>query len=250
MGMAVRALGLVVGMFMVGAVIEPHVIPISSSVAQGIHGDSPRATPPDYAFQVAAPAGSGGASVLASTDEATPTPTPPFPLPTELGPRCPDPIEPVLPVAVGSGSVPIPMYQPVPYSTGEFVAVSHTNEHGANLRVAPRALARILRVVPEGEVLETVGGAFKTDSVVWGYVRDEHGTVGWIVSHMLTEVARVPGRAPLPFQDQGALACATFTPTPPPQPPIVIQPGATSASAPGAPGSGSNGGRSGGGLTQ
>ena len=247
MGMTVRALGLLVAVFMVGAVVEPYVIPISSSVAQGITGDSPRATTTPFAFQVAVPAGSGGAPVLVSTYEATPTATPPFPLHTQSALRCPDPSEPVLPVSAGSGSDRIPLYQPVPYSTGEFVAVSHTNEHGANLRVAPRALARILRVVPEGEVLETVGGAFKTDSVVWGYVRDEQGTVGWIVSHMLTEVARVPGRAPLPFQDQGALACATFTPTPPPPPPIVIQPGATSAPAPGGPG---NGGRSGGGLTQ
>jgi hypothetical protein len=231
-------------MLIVGAVVEPHVVQTSSpSVAQGIFGDrpGPAATPSAQTgpFAQAGPA-FGGA------DGATPTPLAPFPVPTEFGLRCPDPNEPAAPwrELVRSTTMPIPLYQPVPYSTGEFVAVSNTNDHGANLRVAPRALARILRVVPEGEVLETVGGDMKVDRVFWAYVRDEEGTVGWIVSHMLTGVARVPGHAPLPFQNQGAAACATFTPTPTP---IVIRPGATGEPGPpGPPGQPSTGGPGGG----
>jgi len=250
--MAVRALGLLVGMLIVGIVVEPHVVPTSPSVAQGINRDAPNVATTPFAPAVPILVGTAGAPVPIGNDEAAPTATPPFPLPTESRLRCPDPEEPVAPNADRAplAATPIPLYQPVPYSTGEFVAVSNTNDHGANLRVAPRALARILRVVPEGEVLETVGGDLKIDRIFWTYVRDEDGTVGWIVSHMLTGVARVPGRAPLPYQALSAAACATFTPTPTP---IVIPAGATGVPGPAgapAPGGSGGGGGTGSGLSQ
>ena len=211
MRVTVRAISLLIGVLIVGAVIEPQIVPATPSVAQEAHGAADGDVGAPFAPPVAMQVG---------TDGVAPTATPPFPLPTELRPQCPDPEEPVQPVLVSSTATPVPLYQPVPHSTGEFVMVSHTNNHGANLRVAPRALARVLRVVPEGEVLETVGGDLKVDRVQWAYVRDGEGTIGWIVAHMLTGVARVPGQGPLPFQDRTAAVCATFTPTPTPD---VIQ---------------------------
>jgi len=207
MRVTVRAVGLLVAVLIVGATIEPRMVPTSRLAAQETQG----APDGDAVIPSAPPV-----SIFVRADGVAPTATPSFPLPTALPPQCPDPDEPALPVSVSSGATPIPLYQPIPNSTGEFVVVSNTNNRGANLRVAPRALARVLRVVPEGEVLETVGGDLKVDRVQWAYVRDREGTNGWIVAHMLTGVARVTGQGPLAFQDRTTAACPTSTPTPTP----------------------------------
>jgi hypothetical protein len=230
---AIRALGLLMSVVLVAAIAEPHLGPTTRSAAQGAAVDLPlpEATP----LAQAAP------------------PLPPSEYPGFVGPppvsrtlepreRCPDPEEPASPLRVVPTPTVVPLYQPVPYSTGEFVTVSDSNGHGANMRAAPRALARILRVVPEGEILEVVGADLKVDRVYWGYVRDEYGLVGWIVSHMLTGVTRVPGRGPLGFQTPAPAACATFTPTPTPVP---VQINVTPATGTGAPGGGDGGAREG-----
>lgn len=62
--------------------------------------------------------------------------------------------------------------------TGARVVVTETKGFGANLRRAPRADSQLVRVVPEGEVLEVAGADKAVDGLVWRNVRDSQGNLG------------------------------------------------------------------------
>lgn len=197
MRLTARALCLLVGALIAGSLVAPGLFHSSGSAAQEDGRDAPD-VPAAATPQPAAPAGTRTSGSQAA---------PPF-LPL-AGPavQCSDPNDVEAPTTASAGPTAVPLYQPVPWSTGEFVRVTNTGGHGANLRVAPRALARVLRVASEGEVLEIVGADLRVDRVTWAPVRDDANSVGWVVAHMIEGVSGRLGVPPLPPRGPGPEAC-------------------------------------------
>ena len=219
---AVRAFRLLVSLLLVAALVEQGVLSSATTVAKQDGGEptgaAGRADPlgwPGSLNQLVATATAapGEVEILQPVDDPGLPATPIARAPTPEPLTCDDPEQILAPISAASEPTPIPLYEPLPYRTGELVAVSNTNGHGANFRVAPRALARVWRVVPEGEVLEIVGADEQVDRLRWAYVRDAVGTVGWIVSHQLTTVGLGPGNPPLPPRPRGFVPCPEAIPT-------------------------------------
>jgi hypothetical protein len=82
--------------------------------------------------------------------------------------------------------VPTPIPAPPPPQpvepASQRLRVAFTNGRGANLRAKPGEQAPRIKTLPEGTVLDTVGGTETVDGLVWRSVRDASGATGWIAA--------------------------------------------------------------------
>ena len=82
--------------------------------------------------------------------------------------------------------VPTPIPAPPPPQPAEPASqrlrVAFTNGRGANLRAKPGEQAQRIKTLPEGTVLDTVGGTETVDGLLWRSVRDASGATGWIAA--------------------------------------------------------------------
>jgi hypothetical protein len=85
--------------------------------------------------------------------------------------------------------IPAPVVTPQPTPAPERVKVSFTNGSGVNIRARAGERGQRLKTVPEGTLLEIVGGDETADGIAWRNIRDAAGTTGWVASKF---VARVP----------------------------------------------------------
>jgi hypothetical protein len=70
---------------------------------------------------------------------------------------------------------------PAAKPAGEQVRV----KEGANLRERPGQAAPVVKTVPEGTILQVVGGDQPMDGMTWKNVRDESGAQGWMAAELL-----------------------------------------------------------------
>lgn len=63
--------------------------------------------------------------------------------------------------------------------------VSKTDGQGANMRQRPSTTAPVLRTLPEGAIVEAIGGDTQAEGRSWRNVRDQSGTTGWVASDLL-----------------------------------------------------------------
>lgn len=104
----------------------------------------------------------------------------------------PPPLSPVgSPVAGGSpspvagGTVISPAASPSPAEAGVRMKVANTEGQGANMRQRPSTTAPVVRTLPEGTVVEVIGGETQADGRGWRNVRDPGGATGWVASEFL-----------------------------------------------------------------
>ena len=95
---------------------------------------------------------------------------------------------PAAPVVVPT-PIPAPVVTPEPTPAPERVKVSFTNGSGVNLRARAGERGQRLKTMPEGTILEVIGGEETADGIAWRNVRDASGTAGWVASKF---VAKVP----------------------------------------------------------
>jgi hypothetical protein len=84
------------------------------------------------------------------------------------------------------GTVISPAASPSPSaSPGVKLKVANTDSQGANMRQRPSTTAPILRTLPEGTVVEAIGGETNAEGRSWRNVRDPGGATGWVASELL-----------------------------------------------------------------
>lgn len=125
------------------------------------------------------------------------------PLPTPLPPA---PTLPVLvpgrdPVASTAAS-PTPTAPPPPTATptpepARSARIVETEGQGANMRRAPSVSAQRVKVIPEGTVVELVGGEQRGDGYTWRNVRDADGSAGYVIADYLDPIQAPPGATPI-----------------------------------------------------
>ena len=75
---------------------------------------------------------------------------------------------------------------PSPDAAGPRLKVANTEGQGANLRQRPSTTAPVLRTLPEGSVVEAIGGETNAEGRAWRNVRDQSGTSGYVAAELLT----------------------------------------------------------------
>jgi len=118
---------------------------------------SPRST--EIRAAAVAPAGQVAADLAAATGP-TPVPTP----------------------------IPAPAVTPEPQPAVQRVRVAFTNGSGVNLRAKPGERSQRIKTVPEGTLLEVVGGVETADGLQWRNVREPGGGIGWIAASFAAPV--------------------------------------------------------------
>ena len=84
------------------------------------------------------------------------------------------------------GTVISPGASPSPAaSPGARLKVANTEGQGANMRQRPSTTAPVLRTLPDGTVVEAIGGEQNAEGRSWRNVRDPGGATGWIASELL-----------------------------------------------------------------
>ncbi len=117
---------------------------------------------------------------LRSTSTATPSPTATA-TPTPTNTSTPSPT--VTPTATATPtSTPVPTATPTP--TPAMATVSGTGGRGIHLRWTPGG--EIAGVLPEGTVVQILGGPVQNEGIQWVKVRDDKGRVGWVDGEYLT----------------------------------------------------------------
>lgn len=89
--------------------------------------------------------------------------------------------------AVAPTPIPAPVVTPEPPAPDR-VKVSFANGSGVNLRARAGERGQRLKTVPEGTILEVVGGEETADGIAWRNVRDTSGATGWMASKFLAKV--------------------------------------------------------------
>jgi hypothetical protein len=123
------------------------------------------------------------------------------PVPSSDGPvaSSPGPVQPPLGAAPGSpvpGASPLPgggtviapaaaSPSPSPGVQGVRVKVVNTEGQGANMRQRASTTAPILKTLPEGTVVEAIGGEQTVEGRAWRNIRDAAGTTGWVAAELL-----------------------------------------------------------------
>jgi hypothetical protein len=79
---------------------------------------------------------------------------------------------------------PGPSPSPSP-AAGAKMKIINTDSQGANMRQRPSTTAPVLRTLPEGTVVEVIGGETNAEGRGWRNVRDPGGATGWIASELL-----------------------------------------------------------------
>jgi len=135
----------------------------------------------------------------------TPTPSPtamiirtqPTQAPTEsatLSAQEPTPTRPILPLPTFSptaGSVMTPATEPsieaAGLKIGDKPKVSGTGGQGLNMRAGAGTGHARVKTLPEGSVVEVIGGPTEANEFTWWQVRDQTGVAGWVVAKYLTD---------------------------------------------------------------
>ena len=92
----------------------------------------------------------------------------------------------VVPTVVPTPIPPPPTAVPEPTPVVERVKVAGTLGAGVNLRAMAGEKGQRLKSMPEGAVLEIIGGDQTADGMVWRNVRDASGATGWMAGKFLT----------------------------------------------------------------
>ena len=85
----------------------------------------------------------------------------------------------------GAGTIISPAASPSPAASGVRMKVANTEGQGANMRQRPSTTSPVLRTLPEGTVVEVIGGEQQAEERSWRNVRDPGGATGWIASELL-----------------------------------------------------------------
>jgi hypothetical protein len=92
--------------------------------------------------------------------------------------------------AVAPTPIPAPPPPPPPAQpASQRLRVAGTNGRGANLRAKPGEQAQRIKTMPEGTLLDTIGGPETVDGLVWRNVRDAAGATGWIAAPFAAPVS-------------------------------------------------------------
>jgi hypothetical protein len=85
----------------------------------------------------------------------------------------------------GAGTVISPGASPSPAAPGVRLKVANTDGQGANMRQRPSTTSPVLRTLPDGTVVEAIGGEQQAEGRGWRNVRDQNGQTGWVASEFL-----------------------------------------------------------------
>ena len=85
----------------------------------------------------------------------------------------------------GAGTVIAPGASPSPAASGVRMKIANTEGQGANMRQRPSTTAPVLRTLPDGTVVEVIGGETNAENRNWRNVRDPGGATGWVASELL-----------------------------------------------------------------
>lgn len=91
-------------------------------------------------------------------------------------------------------SVPTPEPTPVPARSARIV---NTEGQGANMRRTPSVSAQRVKLLPEGTIVELVGGEQRGDGREWRNVRDADGSAGFVLTEFLQPIQGPPGATPV-----------------------------------------------------
>lgn len=83
------------------------------------------------------------------------------------------------------GTVIQPSASPSPAAAGARMKIVNTDAQGANMRQRPSTTAPVLRTLPEGTVIEVIGGETNAEGRGWRNVRDPGGATGWVAAELL-----------------------------------------------------------------
>jgi hypothetical protein len=136
---------------------------------------------------------------------ASPTPTPtmriireqPTPAPTLQGtlpPLEPTATRPVLPLptftpapaAVATPTSVTQVETAAPISIGSQTKVVGTGGAGLNVRSGAGTGNARIKTLPDGTVVEVIGGPKEADGFTWWQIRDQAGVTGWVVAKFLS----------------------------------------------------------------
>jgi len=81
-----------------------------------------------------------------------------------------------------------PIAAPEPTPAPERVKVSFTNGSGLILRAQAGERGQRLKTMPEGTMLDVIGGDMTADGIAWRNVRDAAGTNGWVAGKFVARV--------------------------------------------------------------
>jgi hypothetical protein len=74
---------------------------------------------------------------------------------------------------------------PSPSPAGPRLKVANTEGQGANLRQRASTGAPVLRTLPDGAIVEAMGGEINSEGRAWRQVRDQTGATGWVAAELL-----------------------------------------------------------------
>jgi SH3-like domain-containing protein len=63
--------------------------------------------------------------------------------------------------------------------------IANTEGQGANMRQRASTTAPVLRTLPEGTVVEAIGGDTNAEGRNWRNIREGSGQTGWVASELL-----------------------------------------------------------------
>ena len=86
--------------------------------------------------------------------------------------------------AAGTTIAPPPSPSPAPAPSVRLKVVN-TEGQGANMRQRPSTTAPVLRTLPEGTVVEAIGGEQQAEGRAWRNVRDPGGATGWVAAEFV-----------------------------------------------------------------
>ncbi|MFN0074218.1 MAG: SH3 domain-containing protein [Chloroflexota bacterium] len=74
--------------------------------------------------------------------------------------------------------------------------ITGTEGSGARLRDGPSIRAGTITTLPEGALVDPVGGPLVNDGLTWTQVRPQSGGLGWVADQFLQPPVGIPGPAP------------------------------------------------------
>jgi hypothetical protein len=112
--------------------------------------------------------------------------------PPAVAQQKPTVVVPPTPAPPTATPVPEPTNTPTP-EPARSAKVVNTDGQGAIMRRAPSVSAQRVKVVPEGTIVELVGGEQRGDGYAWRNIRDVDGSAGYVVVEYLQLIQAPPG---------------------------------------------------------
>ena len=156
------------------------------SVTRPIAALSPTPVPAVQPNPTAAPPVVERTVIAIATATALPTPPPPPATPVVLVP--------------GRDGSPAPIASPTLTPTPEparSARIANTDGQGANMRRSPSVSAQRVKVIPEGNIVELIGGEQRGDGFTWRNIRDVDGSTGFVTVDYLQLIQGAPGAPPV-----------------------------------------------------